>query len=60
MQTLENKNLLFERDGAGCGLVSKMEETLFVPQTCFERIPSGGISCANLLNNDWNAVESKP
>lgn len=59
-ETLENENLLSERDGARRGFVSKMEDALFVPQTRSERIPWGGISCANLLHNDWNAVESKP
>lgn len=53
---LEKENLLFERRG----FASKMEEALFVLQTCSERIPWGGLSCANLFHNDWNAAESKP
>lgn len=56
----EKENLVFERDGARRGFASKMEEALFQLQTCSERIPRGGLSCANLFHNDWNASESKP
>lgn len=44
----------------GVVFASKMEGALFVLQTCSERIPWGGLSCANLFHNDWNATEPKP
>lgn len=51
---------MLERAFSRHGFASKMEEALFVLQTCSERIPWGGLSCANLFHNDWNATELKP
>lgn len=51
---------LDERVCARCGFASKMEAALFVLQTCRERIPQGGLSCANLFHNDWNVTEPRP
>lgn len=48
----------FEGVCSRCGFASKMEEALFVLQTCSERIPWGGLSCANLFHNDWNVTET--
>lgn len=54
------ESFVFERACSRRGFASKMEEALFVLQTCSERIPWGGLSCANLFHNDWNAAEPKP
>lgn len=51
---------VFERACSRCGFASKMEGALFMLQTCSERIPWGGVSCANLFHNDWNVTEPKP
>lgn len=54
------ESLVCERACSRCGFASKMEGALFVLQTCSERIPWGGLSCANLFHNDWNVTEPKP
>lgn len=35
-----------------------MEAALFTLQTCSQRDPRGGLSCANFFNDDWNASQS--